>query len=346
MPFCRLTAILLLLPVPVISNLLAKDPGNVSIAEVGGVKITEGEMRRDIGSDIYEAEVSLYQLKKKWIDQKARSLLFESAAKKAGLSVDDWEAREIDNKVTPPSDEDVKRLAQQIIRQQKAGSQPNEALVTRAEKQARQYIMQQLRLRRADELYQELLKKHPLKLLLKKPEILKVNVTYSRQDPVSGPEKAPVTIIAFSDFQCSYCRRGHDTLKEIEKAYPGKIRFVQRQYPLDFHKRARASAEAALCAGDQGQFWTYADKLFANQQKLEDADLQKYAEELKLNIGQFKQCLSGHKYAAQIDRDLEDGSSYGVHATPAYFINGRLLVGAQPFENFKELIDEELARKK
>ena len=135
-------------------------------------------------------------------------------------------------------------------------------------------------------------------------------------------------------------------MKEVEKAYAGKIRMVQRQFPLSFHQRARASAEAALCAADQGQFWLYADKLFSNQQNLEDADLQKYAEELKLDLGEFGQCLSNHKYAAQIDRDIADGNRYGVRGTPAYFVNGRFLSGAQPISNFVEVIDEELARKK
>jgi protein-disulfide isomerase len=200
--------------------------------------------------------------------------------------------------------------------------------------------------KRADEVYKELAKKQPIKILLKKPEAPKVDVTFSPRDPVSGPAKAPITIVTFSDFQCSYCRRGHETMKEIEKAYPGKIRLVQRQFPLDFHKRARAAAEAALCAGDQGQFWPYADKLFANQQKLEDPDFRQYAEELNLNAGEFGECLSSHKYDAQIDLDVADGARFGVRGTPAFFVNGRFLSGAQPFENFAEVIDEELARKK
>ena len=169
----------------------------------------------------------------------------------------------------------MKSLAQQIVRQQKSGSQPEAAQLTQAEAQAREMLMRQLTAQRANALYKELQKLQPLKILLKKPELPRVHVTFSPQDPSSGPAKAPVTIVAFTDFQCSYCRRGHETMKEIEKAYPGKIRLIQRQFPLDFHKRARAAAEAALCAGDQGQFWAYADKLFANQQKLEAADLRK-----------------------------------------------------------------------
>lgn len=323
-----------------------KDAGKTPVAVVGGVSITEAQMRQDIGTDIYEAEASLYQLKKNWIEQKARSLLFEGAAKKAGLSLADWQRREIDGRIEPLSETDVKSLAQQILRQQKSGAQPDAALIAEAEAQARETLVRQLKARRANALYKELQNKQPLKILLKKPELPRVAVTFSLQDPSSGPAKAPVTIVAFTDFQCSYCRRGHETMKQIEKAYPGKIRLVQRQFPLDFHKRARAAAEAALCARDQGQYWAYADKLFAHQQKLEDADLQQYAEELNLDPGQFSQCLGSRKYASQIDRDMADGERFGVRGTPAFFINGRFLSGAQPIENFQEVIDEELARRK
>ena len=346
MSIYRNVAVLLSLPILLIPLLPAKDPGNAPVAELGGVKITQAEMSREIGTDIYEAELNLYQLKKNWIDQKVRSVLFESAAKKAGISLADWERREIEDKVAPPSEAQVNSVAQQILRQQKTSLQPDAARTEQAESQAREMITRQLVSNRANEVYQELLKQQPLKILLKKPEVPKVDVTFSRQDPSSGPEKAPITIVAFTDFQCSYCRRGHETMKAIEKAYSGRIHFVQRQFPLDFHKRARASAEAALCAADQGQFWAYADKLFSNQQRLEDADLQKYAEELSLNTGAFNQCVSTRKYAAQIDRDMADGSRYGVRGTPAYFINGRFLSGAQPIENFKEVIDEELAHRK
>jgi len=346
MSFYNRASLMLLTMALAAPGLCQKDAGKTPVAVVGGVAITEGQMRQDIGADIYEAEVNLYQLKKSWIEQKARILLFEGAAKKAGLSLTDWQRREIDDRIEPLSEADVKSLAQQILRQQKSGTQPDAARTAEAEAQAREALVRQLKARRVNALYRELQKKQPLKILLKKPELPRVQVTFSTQDPSFGPAKAPVTIVAFTDFQCSYCRRGHETMKQIEKAYPGKIRLVQRQFPLDFHKRARAAAEAALCAGDQGQFWAYADTLFAHQQKLEDVDLQQYAEELKLDPGRFSQCLGSHKYASQVDRDMADGERFGVRGTPAFFINGRFLSGAQPIENFQEVIDEELARKK
>jgi protein-disulfide isomerase len=343
MSIWRMATVLFLLQALAMPYLYAKDPKSTPIAEVGDTKITESEMTQAIGTDIYEAELRLYRLKKNWIDQKIRSVLFENEAKKAGLSLADWQRKEIDGKAGAASDQEVKSLVQQITRAPKGGGKPDAAHLAQAEAQAREALKRQSIARRANALYQELLKRQPVKILLNMPELPKIDVTFSRQDPSTGPENAPVTILAFTDFQCPYCVRGHATMREVEKAYPGKIRLVQRQYPSGSHPRARASAEAALCAGEQGQFWAYADKLFSNQQKLEDADLQQYAEELKLNTGDFGQCLSSHKYKAQIDRDLTDGNRYGIRGTPAFFVNGRFISGAQPFERFKEVVDGELA---
>jgi hypothetical protein len=121
MSIYRLTAILFFLLAPVVPGLFAKDQASAPIAEVGGIKISESEMKLDIGSEVYEAEANIYQLKKNWIDQKARTILFEDAAKKAGLSLEDWQHKEIEEKVGQPSEENVREMAQRIIRQQNPG---------------------------------------------------------------------------------------------------------------------------------------------------------------------------------------------------------------------------------
>jgi len=110
------------------------------------------------------------------------------------------------------------------------------------------------------------------------------------------------------------------------------------------HQRANPAAEAAECANEQGKFWEYHDKLFGNQQKLTDEDFNKYAEEIGLNVDQFKACYTTGKYKAAIQQMVANGSKAGVTGTPAFFINGRFLSGAQPFDSFKTMIDEELAR--
>ena len=110
------------------------------------------------------------------------------------------------------------------------------------------------------------------------------------------------------------------------------------------HKRAKPAAEASDCANEQGKFWEYHDKLFANQQKLEDEDLKKAAEELGLNMETFNACYSSGKFRADVDKDMAEGTAAGVTGTPAFFVNGRFLSGAQPFDAFKAIIDDELAK--
>ncbi|MFP2910045.1 DsbA family protein [Pyxidicoccus sp. 3LFB2] len=173
------------------------------------------------------------------------------------------------------------------------------------------------------------------------PAVQKVEVGNA---PVKGPKNAPVTIVAFSDFECPFCSRVLPTMKQIEDQYGNKVKLAFKNQPLPFHANAKPAAAAALAANEQGKFWEMHDKLFANQRALDRASLEKYAEELGLNMGKFKAALDSGKYTAQIEADSAEGSRLGANGTPTFFINGRTLVGAQPFEAFKRIIDEELKK--
>jgi protein-disulfide isomerase len=124
------------------------------------------------------------------------------------------------------------------------------------------------------------------------------------------------------------------------------VKLVYREYPLPNHQNARPASEAGQCANEQGKFWPYHDKLFANQQRLSTADLKQYAVDLGLDAARFNACFDGHKFAPLVDADIAAGADAGVNGTPAFLINGRMISGAQPFEAFKKIIDEELAAKK
>jgi protein-disulfide isomerase len=149
----------------------------------------------------------------------------------------------------------------------------------------------------------------------------------------------------FSDYECPYCKRGEDVVAQVMSTYGDKIRLVFRDYPLPFHANARPAAEAAKCANAQGKFWEYHDKLFANQASLGVEDLKRYAGEVGLDQAQFDSCVGERKFQNDVQADLDAGQQVGVDGTPAFFINGRMLSGAQPFEAFKSVIDEELAAK-
>jgi protein-disulfide isomerase len=177
--------------------------------------------------------------------------------------------------------------------------------------------------------------------------------------PAIGPADAPITIVEFSDYQCPYCTRWHEqTYESLLQAYPGKIRFVYRNYPLAFHQNAMLSAQAALCAGDQDQYWPYHDKLFdekalinnAEGTTLEPSSYVTFATDLGLDATAFEACLTSGKYkeAVQADMTFADGlptenGEPAVGGTPTFFINGTRLVGAYPLASFKEIIDAQLA---
>ena len=162
--------------------------------------------------------------------------------------------------------------------------------------------------------------------------------------PVKGPASAKVTVVEFSDFQCPFCGRVNPTLKEIEDQYKGKIKIAFRNLPLPFHDKAHLAAEAALAANEQGKFWAMHDKLFANQQALDRPSLEKYAQEIGLNMNKFTAALDSGKFKDKVDSDAKEGAAVGATGTPTFFINGTRLVGAQPADKFKELIDAELKK--
>jgi len=163
------------------------------------------------------------------------------------------------------------------------------------------------------------------------------------QAPTKGPKDAKVTLIVFSDFQCPFSKRGADTMAEVEKSYGSKVRVAYKQHPLPFHKDAFLAAEASLAAHEQGKFWQYHDTLYANQKAVKRPDLEKYAEQLGLNMSKFKAALDSHKFKAQVEREIAESEKLGASGTPAFFINGIYLKGAKPFEELKAVIDKELS---
>jgi len=163
--------------------------------------------------------------------------------------------------------------------------------------------------------------------------------------PVRGDAKAPVTIIAFSDFQCPFCSRAVPTIDQVLEKYKGKVKFVFKNQPLPFHENALPAAMAALAAGEQGKYWEMHDLLFKNNTALTRADLDKYAGQLGLNINKFKQAMDTQKFKGQVEADQQVANSVGANGTPTFFVNGKRIVGAQPYDNFAKLVDEALAKK-
>jgi protein-disulfide isomerase len=176
-------------------------------------------------------------------------------------------------------------------------------------------------------------------------EVTRYNIPVD-DDPIYGPVDAPITIVEFSDYECPYCMRWQEEVwKQLKEEYPTQVRLVYRDFPLPSHPNALPAAMAANCANEQDKYWEYHDLLFSGANGLNtDAYLQ-YAQELKLDLDAFQTCLDENRYEAEVLADLDWASQLGVSSTPTFFLNGIPLVGAQPYEVFKQVIDLELEGK-
>jgi protein-disulfide isomerase len=170
--------------------------------------------------------------------------------------------------------------------------------------------------------------------------------------PFIGKADAPVTIIEVSDFECPFCKAfATDTMPKLKETYidTGKVKFAFADFPLPYHPNAQKAAEAALCYADQGKsYYDIYVKLYENSDKLEVANLKTYAKELKANSKEFDACLDEGKFATQVKTSFEDinklvqDANLSNFGTPAFFVNGKPLIGAQQFDAFQSIIDEEL----
>ncbi len=163
--------------------------------------------------------------------------------------------------------------------------------------------------------------------------------------PSEGPDDAPIVIVEFSDFECPFCTKWHNEVyKPLLEEYPDQIKLVYRNFPLtSIHPNAYLAAEAAMCAGDQNSYWAYHEKIFDNEHGMSKLALNEYARELELDTAIFEECLESRRYQDFVREDMDYAISIGVQSTPTFYINGQLVIGAQPIQVFRQIIDSELA---
>lgn len=311
------------------------------VAEVAGRKITLKEVD-DKWQQMNAAERNritqlLYQNRRAVLEQMMGDIVIENAAKSANKSTADFLQEEVQKRAQPVSDGEVTQFfeANKDRTQGRTFDQLKEPI--------RQFLGEQKKQQARAQLAAELSSKNGgVRVLLDPP---RENVSVDPADPVKGPATAAVTIIEYSDYQCPFCARVNPTLDRVRETYGDKVRIVFKDFPLAIHPEAPKASEAAYCAGDQGKYWEMHDKLFANQQALQIPALKEHASALGLNAETFNQCLDSGKHAGRVAANLKAGEALGIGSTPTLYINGRPIVGAQPFEFFKTVIDEELARK-
>ena len=277
---------------------------------------------------------ALYEARRAAIDDIVATMLMDQEAKARGLDRATLVEKEIGDKIAAVTDIDVANWYQANQ------SRVQGASLDQVRAPIRAYLIQE-RMADARARYVTALKgKTPVRVTLEPPR-LRVAAT----GPAKGQPSAPIEMIEFSDFQCPYCLRANATVNQVLAAYGDRIHFVYRHYPLPSHPNAFPAAEASACAAEQGKFWPYHDRLFANPSKLGAADLKQHAAEVGVDTAKFNACVDSHKFKAQVDTDMKEGDEAGVNGTPAFYINGRMLSGAQPFDAFKRIIEEELELK-
>jgi len=306
-------------------------------AVVNGVTITAADVDAKLGNNLAILQEQIYTLRQKQLDTMIDQRLLEDEAGKRGVTVAAMVQSEITAKVVAATPEEAaKFFAENRARLQ--GDLPAlqdqiEAFLTAQRLQAKQ-----------QEFLQTLRGAAKIETFLAAPAIVRSTVVTAGA-PVRGSLTAPVTIVEFSDFHCPYCKRIQPVLDEVLAKYSGKVKLVFRDFPIDgLHPQARAASEAARCATEQGKFWEFHDVVFKSDPDATPATLDRIAKEIGLDLNAFTACRASGKYKAPVQASNQEGTALGITGTPTFFINGRMLVGAQPVEAFSKIIDEELAR--
>jgi protein-disulfide isomerase len=316
-------------------------------AVVAGKNITMAELEMEAAAQLEQLDLQRQQMEIQFQQQRTQALLqsldalvdkrlLEIEATAAGLTPEQLVEREVTAKIAKVTPEDVDAFYAQLQQQRPQGLPPKEQIVTQIEAHLQQQNDEKARV----DYMAAIRAKHNVEILLEEPR-----TEVAAVGPAKGPETAPVTIVEFSDFECPFCSRVVPTLDQITAKYGDQVRLVFRQFPLNsIHANAQKAAEASLCAADQGKFWEMHDAMFADQQKLTVADLKATAERIGVDGAKFGECLDSGTYEQRVKDDVKAGTLAGVSGTPALFVNGRVLSGAQPFEAIAKIIDEELAR--
>jgi len=314
---------------------LAEEAGNKDpLALINDEAIFADEVERPLGAQISKLEEQIYALKRQRLEGVIQMRLLAKEAAKRGMSIPALLDAEVAAKITPVTEQEIE-THYQANKAKYPGDNYRQTIQSQLQNQRRGARQQAF--------IQALRAEANIVINLKPPPIYRADVG-AGSAPIRGSANAPVTIIEFSDFHCPYCKKVQPTLSRILSEYGDRVRLAYRDFPLDQrHPSARKAAEAARCSNDQGKFWEFHDKLYGGGTDASPETLTRLAREIDMDMVAFQQCLSTGKHRSDIDRDIQEASSLGVTGTPGFFINGRLISGAQPYEGFAQVINEELA---
>ena len=306
-------------------------------ASIGGEQILEKDLDAGIESDIFDAEMKVFDIKFGKLQAMLLEKFMNQDPNKKGLTNDEFLSKFIAKGVVVTDAQIEKFIKERQI--------PKEQVNPEIRERIKQYLEVESKKLAVDKWIADKTLKTPVEVYIRKPQrpVFDVNI---KDAPFKGKADAKVTIVEYSDFQCPFCSKASVTMAEIEKKYGNKIKIAFKNFPLPFHSQARLAAEAALCANEQSPklFWKMHDAMFADQTKLDKDNLLATAKKIGVKETEFKACLEATKHKAVIDTDMAEGQKIGIKSTPTFFINGKLVSGARPVEVFSEVIDEELAK--
>ncbi len=332
-----LVAILLLLS---LSYVAPRDAvaASEALAEVDGVAITAEEVEKALGASLAKLQEQIYTMKRQRVEALIGDRLLAREAARRGISVGALLDAEVTAKISLVTEQEI----ESFYKANKSRLQGEEAEVR---EKIRAHLQNQKLAVQRETFLRALRSQAKVTVHLKEPPVFRAQVTADGA-PFKGGAQAPVTIVEFTDFHCPFCKRVQPTLAELQTRFGDKVKLVHKDYPIDqLHPQARKGHEAARCAAEQGKFWAYNDLLYANAPKAGPEQLKEFAREAGLDLATFDGCLASGKHREAIEKDIDEGTRAGVTGTPAFFINGRMLSGAQPLERFVQIIEAELARK-
>lgn len=307
---------------------------DTTVAKVGDKEITRSDLDAAAAAEVLPLRLQVSEVYRAHLQRLIRDALFEQEAARRGITVEQLVEQEVTEHIDEPTEEMLRDFYQQ--HQADLGAYGFDVVRFRL----RQHLMEQAQAERERAVIQSLEKKSQVERRL---EPLRFEVDTEGKASV-GPANAPVVVVAFSDFECPYCARGAATLDELRETYGDRLRIVFRHFPLSFHVNGIPAAMAAECAREQGAFWPYHDRLFEAQDKLGADDLQAHAKALGLKTKPFAACMASEKHRQMVEGDVQAGAALGLSGAPAYFVNGRPVLGALPAEAFADIIEEELTQ--
>jgi protein-disulfide isomerase len=312
----------------------AKMGDSTPAAEFNGETVSVAEVDAWLKEQLFDQATDdrnpskLYEIRSRALDDMIDERLLEQEAEKRGLSGDELIEQETEKRATVSEEE---LLAFYETNKGRMGEVAFEEIKPRI----RQHLQQQRRNTATKEYFKALRAAASVEIHLDAPR-----VEVAAKGPSRGPEDAPVTIIEFSDYRCPYCRRVEPVIAQVLERYPSEIRFVYRHYPLN--ESSRGASEAAACAHEQGRFWEFHEKLFTSEAKFDAETLQQHATDLELDVAAFQACVEERRFRDAVQADLTEGRQAGVTGTPAFFVNGILMKGARPLDDFVAAIEKEL----